>query len=174
MGFFAMLIRSLVMNDLHFNPLEISSTSAIAGLIVMPFPLLMGWLSDRIGRKAFLLIGYVISLLSFILLAFSRLLWNFWLVFIGQGIAAGTTGVVNALVTDLVQRQSLGKGLAMISSAAWIGGMVGFTIAGFSLQYLGLLLTFLIGSCFGLVAIALLLLIDIKGESIVFQGSVHE
>ena len=174
MGFFAMLIRSLVMNDLHFNPLEISSTSAIAGLIVMPFPLLMGWLSDRIGRKAFLLIGYVISLLSFILLAFSRLLWNFWLVFIGQGIATGTTGVVNALVTDLVQRQSLGKGLAMISSAAWIGGMVGFTIAGFSLQYLGLLLTFLIGSCFGLVAIALLLLIDIKGESIVFQGSVHE
>ena len=174
MGFFAMLIRSLVMNDLHFSPLEISSTTIIAGLIVMPFPLLMGWLSDRIGRKTFLMIGYVISLLSFVLLAFSRVLWNFWLVFIGQGIATGTTGVVNALVTDLVQRQSLGRGLARISSASWIGGMIGFALAGLLLQYLGLTLTFLIGSCFGLVAIGLLLLIHVKSESVVFQGDIHD
>jgi DHA1 family multidrug resistance protein-like MFS transporter len=163
-GFFAMLIRSLVMSNLNFSPLEISSTGAIGGLMAMPIPLLMGWLSDRIGRKAFLFIGYFSAFASFVLLAFSRVLWNFWLVFVGQGIATGTTGVGNALVTDLVPRESLGRGLAIFGSAAWIGGMVGFTMAGYMLQNLGLMLTFLIGGFLALAAIILLIPIQTKSR----------
>ena len=172
MGFFAMLIRSTVMNDLKFSPLEISSTIAIAGLIAMPFPLLMGWLSDRMGRKALLIIGYITSLASFCFLAFSRVLWNFWLVFIGQGIGTGTAGVGNALVSDIVPFESLGRGLAVIGSASWIGGMIGFTLAGFLQQYLGLKTTFIIGGCIGLAAIGLLALVQTKPAPIEAHKSI--
>src|SRR5512139_1343141 len=99
------------MNNLGFDALEISSTGAIGGLISMPLPLLMGWLSDRIERKTFLVIGYLACFASFILLAFSHLLWLFWLVSILQGIAAGSGGSIgNAWVIDLVPRESIGKG----------------------------------------------------------------
>jgi UMF1 family MFS transporter len=161
-GFFAMLIRSLVMSDLNFNPLEISSTGAVGGLIAMPFPLLMGWLSDRLGRKILLSAGFLIAFASMILLAFSSVLWNFWLVFIGMAIAGGCTGIGNAFVTDLVPQQSLGKGLAIYGSAAWIGGIIGFTVAGYLLQYLGLVPTFIIGSVLPLVAVGLLIPIQIR------------
>ena len=165
-GFFAMFIRTIAMNSLHFNALEINSTVAVAGIVVITFPFLMGWLSDRVGRKLFLLIGYFSSLVSFIWLSFSRVLWNFWLVFIGQGISTATAGVGNALVTDLIPHESLGKGLSTYASASWIGGMVGFSLAGFLLQNLSLTLTFIIGSCFGLAAILLLMVMSVRSSSI--------
>jgi len=156
-GFFAALIRSLVMNKLGFSPLDINSTGAIGGLVAMPFPLLMGWISDRIGRKTFLYTAYLLGFASFVLLAFSTALWHFLAAFALGGIAGGAYGVGNALVTDLVPRESIGKGLAVIASAEWIGAVVGFATAGYLLQNLGLALTFTIGGCVALAAVGLLI-----------------
>jgi DHA1 family multidrug resistance protein-like MFS transporter len=166
-GFYAMLIRSLVMSDLSFSPLEISSTGAVGGLFGMPFPLLMGWLSDRFGRKIMLGAGFLIAFASMVLLAFSRALWNFWMVFVGMAIASGCTGIGNAFVTDLVPHQSLGKGLAVYGSATWIGGIIGFTLAGYMLQYLGLVPAFVIGSILPLIAVGLL--IPIRARSVLVK-----
>jgi MFS family permease len=165
-GFFVVLIRSILMNNLKFSPLEISSTGAIGGLISMPFPFLMGWLSDRIGRKSFLFLGYLATFASILLLAFSNALWNFWLVLTLQGIATGSSGIGNALVTDLVQRESVGKGLAVFGSSAWIGGVIGFAIAGYILQNLGFIPTFVIGGCLALISIGLLIPIQARSRKI--------
>lgn len=165
-SFFVVLIRSIMMNNLKFGPLEITSTGAIGGLIAMPFPLLMGWLSDRIGRKTFLFIGYLMGFASLVLLAFSKALWNYWAVFALQGIASGGGSIGSALVTDLVPRESLGKGLAVFGSAAWIGGVIGFAMAGYSLQNLGFMPTFIIGGCLALAAIGLLIPIQAGSREI--------
>jgi MFS family permease len=145
-----------MMNHLKFSPFEIASTGAIGGLVAMPFPLLMGWLSDRFGRKTLLFTGYLATFASLILLDFSKVLWNFWIVFALHGIATGSTGIGNALVTDLVPHESLGKGLAVFGSAGWIGGMIGFAAAGTLLQNLGFGPTFMIGGSLAVIAIGLL------------------
>jgi len=161
-GFFIVLIRSIMMSNLKFSPLEISSTGAIGGLISIPFPFLMGWLSDRIGRKTFLFVGYLTTFTAIVLLAFSKELWNFWVVLSLQGIATGSGGIGNALVTDLVRQESVGKGLAVFSSAAWIGGVIGFAVAGYTLQNLGFVTAFIIGGCLVMVASGLLVPIRAK------------
>ncbi len=155
-SFFIVLIRSLMMNNLQFGPLEISSTGAIGGFISMPFPLVMGWLSDRIGRRTFLVMGYLAALASIALLAFSKELWSFWLALGLQGIAMGSGSIGSALVTDLVPRDSVGKGLAAFSSSSWIGGVIGFAVAGITLQNLGFVPTIIIGGGLVVVAIGLL------------------
>ena len=162
-GFFIVLIRSFAMSELGFGALEISSTGAIGGLIAMPLPVLMGWLSDRMGRKTFLYVGFLLVFASLVMLAFSRVLWHFWIVFVFQGIAMQGNGTIgNALVTDLVRRDSFGKGLALFGATGWIGGVVGFAVAGYSLQNLGSAATFFIGGALALVALGLLIPIRAK------------
>jgi len=169
-GFFIVLIRSLVMSDLRFGPLEITSTGVIGGLISMPLPALMGWLSDRIDRKTFLTFGYLSVFAALVLLAFSNALWHFWLVFALQGIATGSTGSIgNAWVTDLIPRESLGWGLALYGSTTWIGGVIGFAVSGYALHNLGVTPTFMIGSLLALGAIGLLIPIKAKRGRVVTQ-----
>jgi len=156
-GFFVLLIRSIVMDNLTFSPLEISSTGAIGGLVSMPFPFLMGWFSDRIGRKTLIFTGYLTALAALILLAVSKELWHFWIALGINGIAGGTNSIGNALVNDLVPSPSLGKALSLFGAASWIGGVAGFAIAGVALQNLGFVPTLVIGGCLVVASVALLI-----------------
>jgi len=156
-SFVIILGRSLRMDELGFGALAISSTGAVGGLVAMPIPLVMGWLSDRTGRKIYLYLGYLACIASLAVLAISTHLWNFYLVLILQSVFAGVNGTVgNALVTDLVPRESLGRGLALFGATAWIGGVLGFAGAGYAIKNLGTVPTFIIGICLTLIAIALL------------------
>ena len=159
-GFLVLLVRSLLMDDLNYRPLEISSTGAIGGLISVPFPFLMGWLSDRVGRRNLIMAGYLSTLAAVIILAISIKLWHFWLA-IGLGcITTGTNSIGNALVNDLVPARSLRKALSIFSAAAWIGGVFGFVLAGVSLQNLGFIPTYVIGGC--LVVAAVMFMIPVR------------
>ncbi|NJC97438.1 MAG: MFS transporter, partial [Anaerolineae bacterium] len=156
-GFFIVLIRSISMNDLGFNSFEISSTGAIGGLIALPLPMIMGWFSDRLGRKTFLHAGYLVAMLSIVMLAFSNALWHFWIVIMLQGISMGNAGAIgNAVVTDLLPKESLARGMALFGSTGWIGGVIGFAVAGWFLQNLGFTLTFVIGGILAFGAVVLL------------------
>lgn len=172
-GFFIVLIRSFSMNDLGFNSFEIASTGVVGGLIAMPLPMLMGWLSDRVGRKAFLYAGCLIVFLALGMLAFSKALWHFWIVIMLQGIAMGNAGTMgNAVVTDLLPKESLARGMALFGSTAWIGGVIGFAVAGYSLQNLGFTITFLIGGILALGAVALLFPIKLVLHTSLVKGEI--
>ena len=56
--------RSLAMNDLGFGATAISSAGAIGGAATLPLPPLVGWLSDRVGRKQFLILGYLAGMVG--------------------------------------------------------------------------------------------------------------
>ena len=157
-GFVIVLGRSLLMSDLGFGAMAIASTGAVAGLVAMPLPLLMGWLSDRTGRKIFLYLGYLAGIISLSVLAISASLWHFCIVLVLQAIFTAVNGTVgNALVTDLVSRESLGRGLSLYGATGWIGAVLGFAGAGYALQSLGTLPTFIIGICLALIAIVLVI-----------------
>ena len=72
----------------------------------------------------------------------------------------GTIG--NAVVTDLLPREALGKGLALFGATGWIGGVIGFALAGVTLQTLGFAPTLVIGGCLTLAAIGLLIPVKVK------------
>lgn len=162
-GFLVLLIRSIRMDDLGFRPFEISSTGAVGGLISVPFPFLMGWLSDRMGRKILILAGYLSTLAAVILLAVSTELWHFWLAIGLSCITTGANSIGNALINDLVPVRSLHKALSIFGAASWIGGVAGFAVAGVTLQSLGFVPTYLIGG--SLVVVAVLLLLPIPSGS---------
>lgn len=157
-GFFILLARSISMNDLGFNPFEISSTIVVGGLVSLPLPYLLGSISDRVERKHVIIIGYLSAIPAMILLAFSSRLWHFWLVSILQGIAFGSiTSVGNAYVTDIVLKTSIDKGLAIFGTTTWIGGIIGFALTGFMLQNMGFVLSCLLGAGIGAAGVMLLL-----------------
>ncbi len=169
-GFIVVLGRSLLMSDLGFRAMAIASTGAVGGIVAMPLPLLMGWLSDRSGRKIFLYFGYLAGIASLSVLAISTSLWHFCIVLVLQTIFMAVNGAVgNALVTDLVSQESLGRGLSLFGATSWIGGVFGFAGAGYALQSLGMLPTFIIGICLTLIAIVLLVPIrsGVRGHGVI-------
>ena len=157
-SFIGTLGRSLAMNDLGFSAAAISSTGAIAGAVILPLPLLLGRLSDRVGRKQLLLPFYVTSVAGLLILAVSSSLWHFWVAVALHVILSPVNQSVGpAWVTDFVPRESLGRGLSLFSSMSWVGGIIGFAGTGLAIQNLGMTTTLIIAACLPLIGAGLLM-----------------
>ena len=149
---------SLAMNNLGFVAAAISSTGAVGGAVTLPLPPLIGRLSDRVGRKRFLVLCYLAGTVGLLVLAASVSVWHFWvatsLVFITGSV---NSAVGSALVTDLVPQASLGRGISLFSATAWVGGIIGYAGTGYAVQNLGMTSTFIMGAFLPLIAIVLLI-----------------
>ena len=146
------------MNGLGFTAAAISNTGAIGGAVTLPLPPLIGWLSDRIGRKRFLAFCYLASAVGLLILAVSTSQWHFWVVSVLVSILMPVNmGVGSALVTDLVPRDSVEKGISLFTATTWMAGVVGFAGTGYAIQRLGMATTFIVGAFSTLMAIALLI-----------------
>ena len=149
---------SLDMEQLDFHSAEISSTAAIGGLISIPLTLLVGRLSDQISRKFLLSLCYIVGGCGMIVLSISASLWHFWVataLLSLQGYVGA--GVGTALIADLLPAGSLGRGLSVYSSTAWIGGIFGFALSGVAIQNFGMSPTFLVSAGIFLISIILLI-----------------
>jgi len=151
--------RSLVMRT-DFSNEAITSTVAVSGLVTLPFPLLLGFLSDRFGRLRFLALCYASGIAGLLVYSAAGLLWQFWTASaLVAFVAYVSTSLGSALVVDLVDRESLGRGLALFGATGWIGGILGFAGGGVLFTAIGYANGFLIGA--GLLVVALLLLVPI-------------
>ena len=164
-GLIGILGISLVMHKLGFASAAISSTAAVGGAMTLPFLPLMGWLSDRFGRKRFMVICYLAGAAGLSVLAASVSLWHFWaaasLLYV---LSFANRGVGSALVTDLVSQESLGVGMSLFSATPWVGGIIGFTVTGYAVQHLGTIATFILGLSLALIAVILLIPIRQAGR----------
>lgn len=163
--FVGLLGVSLVMNKLSFVSTAISSTAAVGGAVTLPFLPLMGWLSDRLGRKRLLALCYLSGMVGLLVLAASVSLWHFWaaasLLYV---FAFASRGVGSALATDLVSQESLGVGMSLFEATRWVGGIIGFTATGYAVQNLGITSTCILGAVLSLTAIILLIPIQSAGS----------
>jgi MFS family permease len=154
---FINLGRPLLMDKKGFDSEAISSVITVGGAVGIPVPLLIGWLSDRLGRYRLIILSYLVAGVSVALVGVSTNLWHFWIAaLLGAGTGAGNA-VASALVTDLVPQNGLGRALSWLNATGWLGGVIGFTITGYIVQGFGLTSVFLVGGALPIVAILLLM-----------------
>jgi MFS family permease len=153
-GFIAILGRPLLMDKMGFDPAAISGVVAVGGAVSLPFPVLLGWLSDRVGRSWLIALCFVLGAAGLVALAASTSLWHFWLSSILLAGVGVSLGIGPALVTDLVPPGSLGTALAWYGFAPTTGGILGFALTGYAIQFFGMTTTFIAGALLTLVATA--------------------
>ncbi|HEX6386771.1 MAG TPA: MFS transporter, partial [Anaerolineae bacterium] len=94
---------SLSMHVLDFSPSAVASTAVIGGLVTIPITPMIGTLSDGLGRKRVLILGYLLATGGALILSMATQLWHFWLETALLFIAISVNGsVAAALATDVL------------------------------------------------------------------------
>ena len=70
--------RSVAMSQQGFSATAVGLTTAIGGAIGLPVALVLGGLSDRIGRKRLPILCYGTGLFALPAIGFSSTAWGFW------------------------------------------------------------------------------------------------
>lgn len=155
--FIVNLGRPLWMDQLGYDASQISGVVAIGGAISLPFPLILGWLSDRIGRYRLIALCYLMTMSSLAIMVFATQLWQFWLSNILLAIGGAATVVGLALTSQLVPPEGLSAALAQYGANGWIGGIIGLAGTGYALKLLGVSTTFALGVILAFFAVILLI-----------------
>jgi MFS family permease len=147
----------LVMTQQGFDATAVASATAISGAIALPLPLILGWLSDKAGRKRYLVICYGICVCGLLLLIPAFRLWQFWLAASLLAMTEAAGGVAQAYAADLTPAQAMGRGMSLYNTTNLFAGIVGVGAAGYIIQAIGINPMLLLTAALPLAAIALLL-----------------
>jgi MFS family permease len=154
------LAKPLIMDGLQYDATAISTAGAIGTLVTIPVPLLVGWLSDRLGRKPFIVLIYITQVVGLLVLISGSLLWQFWIISSLQSMVGNSIVAGQALITDQFPKEVLGTALSLFGATPWIGFVIGFGLSGTAMNALGMAPSLMLGV--GLVVVAMLLLIPVQ------------
>jgi len=157
--------RSLSMNARNFSRSAITLTAAIQGAVSIGFPLLLGWLSDRIGRRWIIVATFLAVSSSLVLLAFSRSLWQFAVFAVLYAFISVPLGIGPAYVVDIVHSRNVAKGVSIFQAMFWVGSITGMAFTGYAFEKLGIPIPVLVSAFFPIVGAILLLFIREKQEA---------
>lgn len=128
---FLMVVRAIYFYLLGFNEVEVGLLLSIATLVSAVHHLTFGMLSDRFGRKPFLVLGGIFATLRMVIFA---MFTDFWMLALAQGIGAMGEGagagqpVVSGYIsdkTDILDRPSVFSTLAVSNAiAATVGSLM--------------------------------------------------
>ena len=139
---FLQVVRAIYFALLGFSPFTIGLILSFATAVSALHHISFGVLSDRYGRKPFLLMGAVFATSRLVIFATTR---NFWLLTLGQGLGAMGEGagagqpVVSGYIADRVElkeRVSIFSTLAVTNAVA---ASIGSAIAGLPQMFQNLL-----------------------------------
>jgi len=130
---FLQIVRAIYFALLGFSPLAIGFLLSVGTAVSALHHISFGVLSDRYGRKPFLLLGGIFATSRLVIFASTR---SFWLIALGQGLGAMGEGVgagqpvVSGYISDKIgpkERVSVFSTLAITNA---IATTIGYTIAG--------------------------------------------
>jgi MFS family permease len=112
----------------------IISSFFFAQLVTAP---LWGRFSDRYGRRPALLVGLISSAVAFALFGLANTIFLLFLFRLVQGAGGGTTGVVQAYVSDAVVPEERAKALGWITASTSAGVMIGPLLGSLAATWFG-------------------------------------
>src|SRR6185312_5323794 len=122
----------MVLSTLAYNARDLGARPLVVTLIISSFFFaqfvtapLWGRLSDRYGRRPALLVGLASSAVAFALFGLANSIFLLFVFRLVQGAGGGTTGVVQAYVSDSVPPEERAKALGWITAATSAGVMIG-------------------------------------------------
>jgi MFS family permease len=114
-----------------------------------------GMVSDKLGRKRVIVVGWAIYALSYLGLALASATWQLWLLFALYGLYYGISeGVCRAFVCDLVPVEKRGTAYGWYHTAVGISLLPASVIAGWLWHLIGPSATFYFGA--GMAGVAML------------------
>jgi MFS family permease len=114
-----------------------------------------GVLSDRLGRRRVIILGWFIYALVYLGFALASELWQVWLLFAGYGLYYGVVeGVARAFVADLVPKERRGTAYGFYQGVVGVALLPASLIAGWLWQAVSPATPFYLGA--GLAFIAML------------------
>jgi MFS family permease len=114
-----------------------------------------GMVSDKLGRKRVIVVGWAIYALSYLGLALASATWQLWLLFALYGLYYGISeGVCRAFVCDLVPVERRGTAYGWYHTAVGISLLPASVIAGWLWHLMGPSATFYFGA--GMAGVAML------------------
>lgn len=122
----------IVLPLLPFYGERFGATETTIGLLIATFAFaqlasapLWGRLSDRWGRRPVILGSLLVSAGAFVLFGMAESVWLLFLSRLVQGVGGGTTGVVQAYVSDSMAPDQRTRGLGWLTAATSAGVMIG-------------------------------------------------
>ena len=148
---------SLSMQTLNFSPQAVAATTSVGYLVTMPITLLIGELSDRLGRRGFLVLCYLLAAGGSLVLSIAAQFWHFGLVMVLLLLVTSANGsIAAAFATDLLESNALSRGLSWLNAITWLGGVAGFAGAGYITDLLGISTLYLLATMISMLAAMLL------------------
>jgi len=130
---FLQVVSAIYFSLLGFSPLTIGLLASIANVTSAFHHISFGILSDRYGRKPFLLLGSVFATLRLVIFATTQ---DFWLLALGQGLGAMGEGagagqpVVSGYIADKTKPKERVSVFSTLAVTNAIATSVGFAVAG--------------------------------------------
>ena len=122
-----------------------------------------GVLSDRLGRKKLIALGWLIYSLAYLGFALASTSWQVWLLFAFYGLYYGITeGVARAFVADMVVAERRGTAYGLYHSIVGFGLLAASLIAGWLWEEINPSAPFFLGA--GLSALAMVALLALVGR----------
>jgi MFS family permease len=141
-AFVDMLGFAMIFPLLPFYALRLGAEERLIGWMIASFSImqlasapLWGRFSDRLGRRASILIGLGTSSAAFLVFGFATSIWMLFASRIVQGLGGGTTGVLQAYVADVTEPKDRAKALGWLSAATGLGVMIGPAIGSLAFKF---------------------------------------
>lgn len=117
------------------SPFEV--TLLIASFSAMQFIAVPIWgrVSDRLGRRPFIIAGLFASAVSYLIFGFAQSLAALFVSRIAAGAAGGTISVAQAYVADTTGARDRAHGMGMLGAASGLGVLIGPAIGGYFSQF---------------------------------------
>ena len=124
---FAMLIPIMpqIFVDFNLSYLSINAlltSYSVAQLIAAP---VLGWMSDRVGRKPVLIVSQIGTVISYIIFAMANTFPVFLISRMLDGFSGGNIGTARAYIADITSKEDRPKGMAVLGISFGVAFIVG-------------------------------------------------
>ena len=124
------------------------------------FSPIFGGLSDRLGKKNVIIIGYSLYTLVYLSFGLFSKIWVYPIIWFLYGIySAMTEGVEKAFVSDLSLKENRGFSLGLFSTIVGIGVLPASLIAGILYTFIGAYAPFVLGGIMSILSIVVIIFI---------------